>query len=54
MWTQLRRAWLRLNCRHEGGQRVVQLGRALPGNDNPTFRICLDCGAVKLEDTSDE
>ena len=52
MWTQLQQAWGRIVCRHDGPIRVCQLGRALPGNDNPVYKICLNCGAVKLENSN--
>lgn len=54
MWLDpLKRAWSKATCPHTGGYREVQLGQALPGLDNPVYRICLDCGAVKLEDGND-
>lgn len=50
MWNRLLGLWNRTTCYHEGGKREVTLGVALPGNPNPIYLICLDCGAVKVEE----
>ena len=53
MWFHLTRAWGRMFCKHNGPKRAVLLGRALPGFSHPLYTICLDCGAVKLEEHND-
>lgn len=50
MWHRLARVWNRSFCNHSGPKKEVHLGRALPGVDNPVYTICLNCGAVNVED----